>query len=145
MLTLHLAILFKARTFRVVIWRRAAISSKKRQIRLIITVMSYTNMSKRNSLTNMSKRNSLTWVFMVSLKTTHICSLALQLNCYHCSKTLYGKGQVLFLRNKHILDNSWIITNIAAMLETVVESILPNVTFHSTLHNTVIDMFQSPE
>ena len=38
-------------------------------------------------------------------------------------QTLHDKGQVILLRNKHILDNSWIITNIAAMLETVVGSI----------------------
>ena len=38
-------------------------------------------------------------------------------------QTLHDRGQVIFLRNEHILGNSWVITNIAAMLETVVGSI----------------------
>ena len=38
-------------------------------------------------------------------------------------QTLHDKGQVILLRNKHILSNSWVITNIATMLETVVGSI----------------------
>ena len=38
-------------------------------------------------------------------------------------QTLHDKGQVILLRKKHILDNSWIITNIPAILETVVGSI----------------------
>ena len=38
-------------------------------------------------------------------------------------QTLHDKGQVILLRNKHVLDNSWIITNIAAILERVVGGI----------------------
>ena len=38
-------------------------------------------------------------------------------------QTLHDRGQILFLRNKHSLDNSWVITNITAILEIVVGSI----------------------
>ena len=38
-------------------------------------------------------------------------------------QTLHDKGQVLLLKNDQNISNSWIITNIAAMLETVVGSI----------------------
>ena len=38
-------------------------------------------------------------------------------------KTLHDKGQVLLLRNNQNLGKSWVITDIAAMLETVVGSI----------------------
>ena len=38
-------------------------------------------------------------------------------------QTLHDRGQVILLKNNHILDNSWVITNIAAILETVVGSI----------------------
>ena len=38
-------------------------------------------------------------------------------------KTLHDKGQVLLLRNDHDISDSWVITNIAALLETVVGSI----------------------
>ena len=38
-------------------------------------------------------------------------------------QTLHDKGQILLLKNKYILDDSWVITNIAALLETVVGSI----------------------
>ena len=38
-------------------------------------------------------------------------------------QTLHDKGQVILLRNKHIPGNSWVITNIAALLETIIGSI----------------------
>ena len=38
-------------------------------------------------------------------------------------QTLHDKGQVLLLKNDQDIGNSWVITNIAAMLETVVGSI----------------------
>ena len=38
-------------------------------------------------------------------------------------ETLHDKGQVLLLKNDQNISNSWVITNIAAMLETVVGSI----------------------
>ena len=36
---------------------------------------------------------------------------------------LHDKGQVLLLKNKYILGDSWVITNIPALLETVVGSV----------------------
>ena len=38
-------------------------------------------------------------------------------------QTLHDKGQILLLRNKYIPGDSWVITNVAALLETVVGSI----------------------
>ena len=38
-------------------------------------------------------------------------------------QTLHDKGQVLFLKNNQDISDSWVITNIAVMLETVVGSI----------------------
>ena len=60
-------------------------------------------------------------------------------------QTLHDKGQVILLKNDQDISNSWVITNFAALLETVVGSILPHVTFHSTLHLAALELFQSPE
>ena len=38
-------------------------------------------------------------------------------------QTLHDKGQVILLKNDQDISNSWVITNIAAMLKTVIESI----------------------
>ena len=39
------------------------------------------------------------------------------------TQTLHDKGQVLLLKNDQDISNSWVITNIAVLLETVVGSI----------------------
>ena len=109
--------------FCTIIWGKAVIPSDKEQKRLTNAAMSHTSMSTRHISTRVFLGVALK-VFQKILKATYICFLVILVKyVLPLVQTLHDKGQVLLLKKDKDISDCWVITNIAAMLETVVGSI----------------------